>query len=355
MWNRDWSPAVREAITQRPAELQGLRVLIMETGPVRGGGAHASRLAAADLTGPASTDGPATPLTAVEIALAPALLRGVRVVPVLRLNDELPGDATWRRFLALVAALRADGVLITQLEVDFDTPTAALGAYVAWLESTRPGLSGLARSVTALPTWVAAPEVPALAAAVDEVVLQVHTARAPVLFDGASAVADVQRWARTSGRPFRVALPAYRTQTRDGEDLAAVPSEVAQAMKAMESERAVTGFVFFRLGHAEDRGAWSLATLRAVVQRAPLDAKIAVRLAFVEPGLQDVWLDNEGPVDALAPQRWHVEGQPTDLVATTGYQRFDDDFLAQHPPWLRPGEHIRVGFVRGENLHVTPR
>lgn len=326
VWNRRWTPEVRAAITARPASLLGLRVLVMETG------AHAAV--------PALDDG---------------ALAGVKVVPVLRVGDALPDEASWRSFLTRAHALEAAGALVTQVEVDFDAPTEALGAYVEWLRATQASLGPWRRSVTALPTWADSPVAPTLSRSVDEVVLQVHTVRAPVLFDAEAALLDAQRWARATGRPFRVALPAYRTQLATGEDLAAAPQEVAQALEALSAQPLVTGFVFFRLGNALDRGAWSLPTLEAVVTRARLDGRVTPRLAPVEGALVDVWLDNDGTTDALAPTHLHLDGPLEDLLGTTGYVRHDAELLTTHPLWLTPGEHIRVGSARGENLHVTHR
>jgi hypothetical protein len=324
VWNRSWTPAVREAIAARPPELQALRVLVLETGA-----------------------------EATLVALDEQALIGLRVVPVLRVGQGLPDEGTWARFLARARALRALGVTVTQVEVDYDAPTEGLGAYLAWLEATRPSLGGLARSITALPTWAGAPQAAALSRAADEVVLQVHSVRAPVLFDARAAVVDAQRWARATGRPFRVALPAYRTRLASGEALAAEPAEVARVWRALGAEPLVRGFVFFRLGNAADRDAWSPQTLHALLARQPLEAFVTARAIAVEGSLVDVWLENDGPVDALAPERLSLQGTLEDAVATTGYQRRDASFVTGHPLWLRPGERLRIGSARGANLRVV--
>ena len=327
VWNRRWTGAVREAVAQRPSELRALRVLLGETAQVK------------------------PEVSWVEVD-GSSLLRGP-VVAVLRVNGALPDEATWRAFLARIEALRQAGVDVPQLEVDYDSPVDALGDYAQWLEATGDS-TPLARSVTALPAWAVSPEARRLAQSVDEVVLQVHTVRAPVLFDVAAAVRDVRQWAEHTDRPFRVALPAYRARLASGEDLAAMPSDVAGAMKALAAEALVTGFVFFRLGNADDRQAWSLPTLRSVLTGGTLEAKVQVRLEAIDPGGRDVWLENPGPIDALAPAEVAIGGALDEAIATTGYQRLEHRFVTSHPVWLRPGEHLRVGTVRGRNLYVLP-
>ncbi len=324
VWNRRWTPAVREAVTQRPQGLQGLRVLLGETGP-----------AAAWVNPDVSA------------------LRGVRVVAVLRVGGPLPDDATWSDFVSRAVALRAAGVAVGQVEVDFDAPLEGLGAYVAWLTATRGALP-FARSVTALPSWVDSPHLRALSASVDEVVLQVHTVRAPVLFEADAALRDVARWSEATNRPFRVALPAYRARLASGEELAARPTDVARVRQALAAQRLVSGLVFFRLGNADDRQAWSLATLDATLAARPLEARVVARLAPIDDaGGFDVWLDHEGEVDAQAPAAITIDGSLDTLLATTGYHREGSRFFTSHPPWLRRGEQLRLGTVRGKNLHVA--
>lgn len=331
VWNRRWTPAVRDALAQRPTALRAIRVLVGEIARVE----SASRQ------------------LADWIDVDAASLLGGPVVAVLRVNGALPDDATWLAFLARTEALRHAGVDVRQVELDYDATQDALPEYLAWLEATC-GTSRLARSVTALPAWARSPAALSLARIVDEVVLQVHTIRAPVLFDAEAAVRDAKQWAEASGRPFRVALPTYRARLASGEDLAAVPAEVARSMKALAALPQVTGFVFFRLGNADDRQSWSLATLDAVLTRSSLAAEVRVRLAPIDVAGSDVWLDNQGSVDALAPAALALGGELDEAIATTGYQHLDGRFVTLHPLWLRPGEHLRVGTIRGRNLHVMP-
>lgn len=325
VWNRAWTAAVRDAVATRPSELAGLRVLVVEAGP------HP-----------------------VEVAVDEQILKGVVVVPVLRANDELPDDATWARFLKRVGQLRDAGVLVSQVEVDFDSPVERLEAYGAWLASTRQSLGSLKRSVTALPTWNGASSLAELTAQVDEVVLQVHAIRSPVLFDVDAAERDITQWTAATHRPFKVALPSYRMRLASGEELIASPTDVARVLRFIDATPTVSGVVFFRLGHDEDPGAWSLQALRTVLRRAPFEPRVTVELSRVQAELEDVWLHNPGVVDVEAPPRLHFVGTITDAFPTTGYVRVgESDFATHDRQWIRPGQHVRVGSVRGKELHVS--
>jgi hypothetical protein len=316
VWHRQWSPELREALQRVPDEVSALRILFAETGP-------------AAATVPVERVGP-KPLIAV-----------------MRVEGGLPTDAEVDAFVARARAFGA-----AQIEFDFDSPTAALGAWVERLQAIRSHAPGLRLSVTALPTWVDSPHVVALAKSVDEVVLQVHTVRAPVLFDATQAVEDARRWWAATRQPFRVALPAYRATLRDGRGLSAEPVAVAAAMQALERVGGVRGFVFFRLGPLDDRLAWSPATLRAVLRREPLPTDgVAIELAA-----NDVWLVNRSPIDAEAPLEFTVAGNVVYADGTTGYGvEGRGHFSTTQRLWLRPFERIRVGIVRGEHLHVTSR
>ena len=329
VWNRSWSAAVQQSVSDLPPGVSAVRVLLDEVGPTP-----------AEIT---------VDLKALVRARAP-------VIAVLRAGKAMPTEADLQRLNARVIALRTRGLSVDQVELDFDAPTEGLGAWVERLQQLK--VPGRRLSVTALPTWASSPHAAALANAVDEVVLQVHTVRAPTLFDAEQALADARQWAEATHRPFRVALPAYRATLADGQQVAAEPAAVAAAMRALERLPEVSGFVFFRLGNREDRGAWSPATLEAVLRREPVPApRVEVQLEAFDPAGHDVWVVNTGRLDALAPRHFGVSGAIAHSEATTGYQGHADAdaarFTTPHPLWLRPGERIRVGTVRGENLNVS--
>lgn len=328
VWNRSWSAAVQRSVRELEPEVHGLRVLLEELGPSA---------------------------AAVEVDV-PALLAAKRpVIGVLRASAEMPTGVDVLHLVERAEQLRARGIPIEQIELDYDSPTESLPRWVARLrEFEHPGFR---LSVTALPTWLSNPDAAKrLSTVVDEVVLQVHTIRAPVLFDAAQAVTDAKRWAQVTGRPFQVALPAYRATLSDGRTVVAEPHDVASVTRSLERVSLVRGFVFFRLGNADDRSAWSPSTLAAVLRRQPLTAARVMVVLKGDP-VHDVWLTNSGALDAMAPSAFEVLGSVAHSEATTGYERLVDQrgahFASAHPLWLRPGERIRVGTLRGEHLHVA--
>ena len=313
------------SVAAAPAELAGLRVLALE---VEGGG-------------------PAWP--AVDAA---ALARAARpVTAVVRIDGTRPiAGLSLAPLAARLARWRAAGVDVIGVEVDHDCATAALPAYAAWLRRARP--AGVRWSITALPTWAGSPALHDVAAAVDELVVQVHAIRAPSVFDPAQA----RRWlaafaAAAPGRPLRVAVPTYRVVV-GGRVVAAEPGEVAGFVRGLERDPVpgVRGVVWFRLPVAGDRGAWATPTLRAVIAGAPLTADVRTRLVPGRSGADDVVIENRGTAAAPWPAL-RLGGQVAASDPVAGYRRAGDRWA---PPrrTLRPGDHAVVGWVRGQELTV---
>lgn len=248
VWQRAWTGSVRAAVAGAPSELAGLRVLTLEVG----------------------RDG-----TAVWPAVDPAsLVRAARpITAVVRLDGSRPpAGLSLTPVLARLDAWRSAGVTVAGLEIDHDCATAGLAGYAAWLAAARPPRAATPRfSITALPTWTGSPALRRVAAAVDELVVQVHAVRAPRLFDEAEA----RRWleafaAAVPDAALRVALPTYEVDRR-GQTLAAEPDEVGDLLRSLEQRpiAGVTGVVWFRLPIARDVTAWPAPVLAAVIRGAP--------------------------------------------------------------------------------------
>jgi hypothetical protein len=213
----------------------------------------------------------------------------------------------------------------------------------------------------------------------DEAVLQVHAVQNPVagLFDPVLA----ERWARAfaarSSPPFRLALPAYGARVgfdAEGravgvesetprvvggvrqEELYATPQQVAQLLAAMTKATPpnLRGIVWFRLPLPEDRRAWSLATLRAVIDGHSLQAHIEV-VQRRSGNAVDLLLHNRGVVDAPPPAQILVQARDCRAAdAVRGYAieqiaggwrftRADDEVL-------KAGAERPVGWVNCGNL-----
>ncbi|HVK77439.1 MAG TPA: DUF3142 domain-containing protein [Kofleriaceae bacterium] len=337
VWQRSWTGPVADAVAHAPAPLSGLRVLTVEL----------------DRTGAAAW--PAVDVAALAHAGRPVTavvrLDGSRPLPDLALAPVLDRIAAWQRA----------GVAVAGVEIDHDCATAALPAYAAWLERRRPP-APLRWSITALPTWAGAPALPRVAAAVDELVVQVHAVRAPRLFDPDQARAWLDRFAAAiapAAAPLRVALPTYQVEL-DGARLAADPVEVAALVRSLERRpiAAVRGVVWFRLPVATDRAAWPAPTLAAVIAGAPLAPAIEVRLVARGSDLHDVVIENRGALAGRWPEL-RVDGALAAADRLGGYTADASDPRRWSPPPrdLPAGDLAVVGWVRGQELtvHANPR
>jgi hypothetical protein len=333
VWQRDWTPEVSAAVAGAPAALGALRVLAAE----RSGTARRPVESGVDVE---------------------ALLRAARpVVAVLRVDGTARLDGIALDAAVVVARRwRARGVAVRGIEVDHDCATAHLAAYAAWLRAQRAVAGDLPLSITALPAWAASgADLRALLETVDAVTLQVHTVRAPSLFEAAEARGWVERWAKLTGRPFAVALPTYRAYLATGATVEASAPEVARFLRGLEQEpvAGVTGVAWFRLGNAGDRDAWSARTLAAVIARGPLRPAIRAVLVPAAGGALDVAVENTGDADGSGPARLAIEGAVEDLERVRGYPAQGATLVAAPPPRLRAGERFVIGWIRGRGVSLA--
>ena len=326
VWQRAWTGAVIHSVAGAPAELAGLRVLSLEV----------------DRRGH-----PAWP--AIDVgALVSA---GRPVIAVVRIDGSRPiADLSLAPLLDRLAVWRAAGVEVAGVEIDHDCATAALASYAAWLEVARPP-PPLRWSITALPTWAGAGELRRVAAAVDELVVQVHAVTAPQVFDTAQARAWLDRFAAAvPGRPLRVALPTYRVDV-GGTARIAEPTEVARLLRGLERApvAGLRGAVWFRLPVDGDTAAWSVSTLRAVIAGAPLAPEVRAALVVRGPDTFDIVLANDGAVDAPWPDL-RIGGAPAALDLH-GYAIAADRWVAPQRS-LRAGTRTIVGWATGKDVVI---
>jgi hypothetical protein len=305
VWQRVWTPALRGALAQSAGLVAGWRVLAAET-DARG----ELRPVAIDWDALAETTRPVILVVRIDGALAR--------LPEARLLAQIQTLATaWR-------AHRPAG-----LEIDYDCGTARLAGYARLLARLR-GLPHIPRriSITALPAWMASPDLPRVLVEADEAVLQVHAVRAPQdgLFDPEIAKTWASTFAAITTKPFRVALPDYGVRTVFDEDgrlvavesemprlaggtgareLMAMPADVAKLLRALQASPPshFGGVVWFRLPSDDDAQTWSLATWHAVMRGADLHSSVTIAAKPAEtPGMLDIVLANTGAIDALIPR-----------------------------------------------------
>ena len=359
VWQRRWTPAVDAAIAASASRIGQWRVL----------GAEVS-----------NQDG-LVPVKAERSALVGT---GTPVVVVIRINGQI---GSWdrlglvRRSLALVSEWRAARIPVVGLEIDHDCAAGRLTAYADFLAALRRAAGTSVRlSITALPSWLASPAVPALLRHVDEAVLQVHAVSHPSggLFDPEQAAEWINRWARLTPVPFRIALPTYWSRVTwnaaggiasvESEELAldvspnsqeviVRPQAVARLLDRLRrrEEESLLGIVWFRLPLGTDKRAWTVGTWHAVIDGRPLGAAIAPHLvAASTPGTLDVYLANRGPIDDQLPREVQVSatGPCRAADATPPYAFVRDagrvTFRLQSQGMLKAQRQRIAGWVRCE-------
>jgi hypothetical protein len=350
VWQRRWTPAVRDAITQPSAELDGMLVLMGEVewpdGPrfVR---------TEADLTVLAASDDPTglalrvgMPPTGWGPQVADAAVKAVRE---LRITAEL------------------EGFRPSELHLDIDVPTSRLDSYAAWLPRVRDAWPGVPLTITGLPTWLDSDALPAVLATVDGWVLQVHWLDSywDRLLDPDRAQSALWK-AGTLKTPFRVALPTYRSNGVRCE-----PSVLVDLLDDWSKQRPanMVGVAWFRLPVAGERDTLTPAAFNAVLAgRVPtsmVEVGVAEATDQAAPGTLDVFVTATGEDEVMNPcveLTWDghsplaidaVRGEPD---SGSGWARFEVQGLvrpgdAPRPAgWIRlaPGEEVRDALFVGD-------
>ncbi|MCF4995279.1 DUF3142 domain-containing protein [Pseudomonas syringae] len=365
VWQRQWTPAHEAALRDSRPDFSTLRVLALQAFP----GAGWSRA-----------------------WINPALLKadGRPLVAVVRLDGQLKSldqREVTAQILQMLADWQAQGLTLAGVEIDHDAGNARLSAYAEFLKHLRAALpADLPLGITALPAWLNSAQLPALLAAVDSSVLQVHAVSDPRrgLFDPQQALNWAKAWSRITDKPFYLALPAYGVALmadadgapvvesevpleRGGErrELLADPLQLSHLATALRDDRPahLAGLIWFRLPLANDRRAWSLTTLGAVARGEALSTRLALTVSEKD-GLYDINLVNQGNLDSAWPQRLTLTAQGCEGAdALAGYALQQDTrrltFTRLREGRLPAGGQRAIGWARCAHIdqggsHVDP-
>jgi len=224
VWQRDWSPALKDAIETHAEELDGLTVLFAEFDSSEESGV--SRI---------PVDFDALKVSGLPITLALRMNRAPRTGVAASFEN---GPTRFIEYT--LRAAENHGLKLAGVEIDFDCPTSKLGDYATSLTQLKAKLDDTPLSITTLPTWMSRPSAFArLVEVTDRFVLQVHSIKRPRSYADEVVLCDPSeslRWAREAsrfGKPFRIALPTYtyRIAFDSGDRLAEVSSEDASAVQ----------------------------------------------------------------------------------------------------------------------------
>jgi hypothetical protein len=370
LWQRDWTPAVIDAVFEAERRMDGIVVLGTEIGWVSGKPVVIEASVAWDRLSRVSKP--------VSLAL--------RVAPFPGPFDA--DDAAANRIAAaaksLVEKAHANGVKVTALQMDFDCPQKNLAGYRVWLSLVRSAVRPVPLIVTTLPAWLDEPEFVRLIGEVDGYVLQVHSvptankSKSAKLCDTSMARSWVAK-ANRLGVPFSVALPTYRCVAGYDEtgkllsvamdsvesawprgtrvvEFATDADEVAALVNEWKKKRPVLlrDLFWYRLPVATDERNWHWTTLSAVMDgRGPLHqlevrpkGENPVDLAIANVGEADEqrdltvtvsWSNGSAVIasDALPGWRVMVEKQTAIFKPETGAQFRLSPGATRSIGWLR--------------------
>ncbi len=318
VWQRVWRPAVRDALAGGAPYFATWHVLAAEW----------------------PADGPPV-LTDADWPLL--LAHGHAAVPVIRIEGRIDGPRIALLANGIRGVLAAHAMPNAVLEIDHDAATSRLADYTGFLHAMRAVLpSGTRLWITALPSWIAAPGFPALAEAVDRLVLQVHAIDDPRLglFSAPRALGFVRALTRRTRTPCEVALPAYGARVSDrsrglsvsseqpasdarpGLEIAADPVEVARFVAELERDPPdrLVGLVWFRLPVQGDVRAWGMSTLLHVARGSAPDGRAVVATRPVTPhGARQIVVSNAGGDDVALPRQIAL---PQDCLAADGLGQY---------------------------------
>ncbi|MHC1763916.1 MAG: DUF3142 domain-containing protein [Verrucomicrobiia bacterium] len=375
VWQRDWNRQVRETVSQRAPDFTRVIALSAEVTWVR------------------------RQPRAVRVPLDYAVLRqtGRSIGLALRIGP-YPGpfEPVGEPIEALSALARliveeagANGLQVSELQIDFDCAESKLDGYRTWIGAIRKRVALTPISITALPSWLRKPGFKELVAAADNYVLQVHSLDRPKDIGATFALCDpvaARRAVDLAGQvgvSFRVALPTYGyliafsaggkflglsaegpspgwppdVRTRE---VRADPASMAGLVRHWSTNRpgVLKGVTWFRLPVAGDRLNWPWPTLAAVMEgRAPV-RQLQAEVSRPDRGLVHITLLNSGETEYALVPPVSVHWTTARLLAADALHgfsltsqgprgcRFEPGLVAARGLRILPGEKYTIGWLR---------
>jgi hypothetical protein len=372
LWQRAWSPAVADALTQAETRLDGVVILGAEI--VWSGRLPQTIRATIDWEKVKNSKKP----VAIALRIAP--------FPGPFGADDLPARHMVETAKSLLAAAHAHEVELSEFQLDFDCAERKLDGYRAWLQALRPVIRPMRFVITTLPAWLDQPDFPTLIHEVDGYVLQVHSV--PTFKETAHAVlcdtALARKWVGRAARlnlPFSVALPTYRclagydsagkllgvamdsvdpTWPPDTQvlEFATNADEVASLIKEWQAARPpeLRELLWYRIPVATDVRNWRWATLSAVMNgRTPVH-----RLKVLQEGNNPVDLSISNPgeadeeCDVVVTVSWNGgalvawDALPGWTVRTERERAVFRSLRSQLPP----GSRRSIGWLRYDHIPI---
>ncbi len=286
----------------------------------------------------------------------------------------------------IVTEARTNGVVLAELQIDFDCAESKLDGYRVWVEAIQRRVAPLPITITALPSWLDSRAFKRLAAVATNYVLQVHSVERPKSFAAPFTLCDpraARRAVERAGRigvPFRVALPTYgyllaydaggkfislaaegprpnwptNAQLREVSSDAVALAELVQAWTA-DRPVAMRGVIWYRLPTVVDNFNWRWPTLGAILAGRVPQEKFRVNARRVESGLVEISLANAGELDVSSRLAVEVRWSKARLIAGDALRDFElADRSASaarfqtksQPVRVRAGDQLVLGWLR---------
>ena len=372
VWQREWTPAVIDAIGEAEPRMDGVVLLGAE---VNLGGKKPEIVKA-----PIDWDAVKRQSKHCSIAL--------RVSPFA--GPFRADDAAARTIIDLTRELlsgaREHNVDVEELQFDFDCARKNLGAYRTWLQMLRPVVHPARFVITTLPAWLDDSQFSALVREVDGYVLQVHSV--PISAGTNAKLSDARlarEWVRKAARfgiPFEVALPTYRCAAGYGPDgkllsvamdsvqpvwppgtrvleFGADADEIAALVNDWQKTRPpqLRELIWYRVPIATDTRNWRWPTLSAVMSGRLPKHKLNILQEGENP--IDLSIFNAGEADeqlnANVTATWNGAGL-TASDALAGWNVKSENgraifkVTASHGLRLPPGATRKIGWLRFDQI-----
>lgn len=360
VWERIWTSAVTQAMTQSEGFVAGWHVLLAET----------------------TVHGQWQQLTPAIPGFGDSRHT---LVAVFRINGQRPLDDISALVDQMQKSLQTQpSIHWSGVEIDYDCPSRSLSQYLELVQRIRQALPSMRLSITALPTWISSPALKPLLESVDASVLQLHSVLDPRrgLFDSQKALQWIGRYSTLTNHNFSIALPDYGSRVGwdssghlvsivseqstpdsvpDQNELMAKTGDIAAFLKSLRDAHParLSGVVWFRLPTVRDKRIWSLSTLEAVIRGKAIEDRRMLRVDRDNEGAYRITVVNTGDLDAILPSTINT-GACVAADGMSGYSAVHAAgnlvFVRQDTSLVRAGSAVMVGWtrcpVRQEDLHL---
>ena len=368
LWQREWTPAVVEALDEADRRMDGVVIL----------GAEINLAGKKPEIVKATIDWDAVKRGSQHRALA---FRATPFAGPFR-SDDAPAQAIIDLAKQLLSDARANDVNLEEFQFDFDCAQKNLGGYRTWLRALKPIVQPTRFVITVLPAWLNDPEFRKLVREVDGYVLQVHSV--PISAGTDAKLSDARlacEWVRKAGSfgiPFGVALPTYRCAVGYGPDgkllsvamdsvqpvwppgtrvleYGADADEIAGLVHKWQQARPpqLRELIWYRVPIATDTRNWRWPTLSAVMLGRLPEHKLNILQEGENP--IDLSISNAGEAEeqlnANVTATWNGAGL-TASDALAGWNIKSEDgraifkVTASHGLRLPPGATRKIGWLR---------